>query len=262
MKKNRVGRTLPSRENSRLRSKTLTGDIKCQGTHHLTGGKELRGYPLKMKPQRLVSFLMVVALLGFAFLASPVIAPKAPAQEFQITLVGDVAASFPQEAGNKAATKFVKGALATVDLDGLETLVGDLTSHLTFACDPRDPVGDPAEQQLDDATWRQGTLFVGKDGIFMRFQILITCDTNDDGEEDGRDSFLVIISVEDDDPFVSDDGKTREFDSTNVKITLIHNGVQDDLNKKGKKTISHSEDGHAPFKETFAGDITVTITES
>ena len=224
-----------------------------------------------MKPIRLVSVPLVVALLGFAFLASPVIAPKAPPQEFLINVDGDVdATSFTQFATNKAASKFVAGEPAIVSLDGLaELFTGtgiDVTSHPIFACSARDPVGsDPKQQQLDDVEWKQGTLRASTTGdFFMRFQLSFLCDTNDDEVEDGRDNWLVIIGF--DDVNFEDVGGVRIYDSCRddvctAHISIIHNAFQDDPAKKGKKEISHFQDGHDPFAETFAGDITVTISE-
>ena len=231
----------------------------------------MRDHFLKMKLGRRVFIPLVVALLGLAFLASPAIAPKAPPQEFLINIDGDVdATSFRQFATNKAASKFVAGAEAIVSLDGLAALFTDteidVTSHPIFACSARDPVGgDPELQQLDGVTWKQGTLRAGTTGgFFMRFQLSFLCDTNGDGEEDGRDNWLVIIGF-DDVGFTDVDGvriyKSCRDGVCTAHISIIHNAFQDDPNKKGKKEISHFQDGHDPFAETFAGDITVTISE-
>ena len=219
-----------------------------------------------VKLRRRVFIPLVVALLGLAFFASPAIAPKAPPQEFLFDIDGDVDATrFAALATNKAASKFEGGAEATVSLDGLAALTVDLTSHLTFACDARNPVGDdPKQQQLDDATWIQGTLRAGTTGgFFMRFQLSFLCDTNGDGVKDGRDNWLVILGFDDVD-FTTVDG-VRIYDSCrdgvcDAHISVIHNAFQDDPDKKGKKEISHFQDGHRPFAETFLGDITVTIT--
>lgn len=214
----------------------------------------------KVKLRSMGSVVLVAAVLGLAFLATPVLAPKSPPQEFLINIDGDVDATpFTQFAANKPATKFEKGASTTLNLDGLEERLrlegafgGDFTDPpgLAYHKDFCQPGPDTRTTQLDDSPlWIQGTLGAGSSGNFG-IRITIGFDNTCGGIE----RYHVIIGFTDED-FTTDANGVRTYSTVSAEIKVVHYAEKDDPGKKGKKGFAHQA-----YTFTMSGVITVTIT--
>lgn len=142
------------------------------------------------------------------------------------------------------------------------------TSHPTFACGPRDPVGSPAEQKLDgdldpgagiigDHEWAFHHMFIHKGQVEIRFQFRIPCDLDPKPGDDSFDYFELHIIFTD--PTEKDGPAT--YDSDDAFISLIHFAEKVNLNRPpGPKRTSHN--GHNPFYAGSGFSMTVDVANA